>query len=287
MSCQVALSGTNFAIIFADSQATSIKDQSEFHGAQKLFAGPDFLVGYVRSVRIGNLVFSKMQSAVAAGTLKAAGLSAFITDCLEAEVRPKHWGDVEFIVATPSPDGRWIQRFQPGTLVNFSERENFGTIGAGSTFVYRSNSTALKAGINAGWKSLATGLVAAKQLMDAAVRSLTVDSTYMLGLCAQGGAYLLGDSRIQPAFVGSRLKANWAAASNSFREMIASTDVVLAQTRDAYRAIHPLSWGAFDPAVIPKIVSANDAIAHQIELLTKQLNDYCHWHDTMVRESRS
>jgi hypothetical protein len=282
MSCHVALSGRDFAIMIADSQATSLKGQFEIHGTQKLFVGPDFLAGFVNSARIGMLALSKMQSAVAAGTLNAAGLSDFIKDFMRAEVRADCWGDVEFITATPSPDGRWIQRFHPGTLLNFTARDNFGTIGEGSSFVYRSNSAALKWGVSAEWKSLATGVAAAKQLMGAAVKSLTVDSTYMLGICANGRAYMLGDARIQPLHADSRLKSNWGAASKSFQEMIASADAIIAETREAYRAIQPVSFGEFDRSVVPKIESSNRIIAHEIALLTKRLNSYIDWHDATV-----
>lgn len=282
MTCHVAVSSADFAVFFADSQATSAYEQSESHGAQKIFAGPDFLLGFAGSGLIGNLVFSKLRAAVDAGTVKAAQLEPFIKSVLQNEVRQPRWGDVGFICATPSSDGKWVQTYDPGELVNFSPRLNFATIGSGSTFVYRTVGIANEAGIGPQWQCIATGLAAAKQLIDAADESLTVDSTHLLGICWNSRAYILGDIAIEPRFARDNIKSRWKEVAKAFDEIIAILKAMVEETKQAQRSAHPTCLGQIAPTDTARITAASNSVAKDIVRLTQRVKDFITWHDTVA-----
>ena len=281
MTCHIALSRNDFAVAFADSQGTTL-DQSEFHGAQKIFAGRDFLVGISGSAAIGHLLFAKLRMAVDAGTTAAGNLEAFIKSFLQTEIRPHCFGQIEFVTATSSPDGKWIQTFSPGTLVNFSERSNFSTIGSGATFVARTYVLENAAGILPGIACVATALVSAKKFIDAADESLTVDSTHILGICANGKAYILGDERINPQFVTAGLRSRWGEAALKFKEIVALASTIISETKQAYRTVQPISLGQLPVNFTLQLDAARSSVPANVATLTKHLQDYCTWYDGVV-----
>ena len=94
-------------------------DISEFHGWQKQFAGPDFLVGVAGLDEL----FSRMQDVIAPGPdqLVSGGVRAFIEQFVAQEIQAAVRSEVEIIVVTPSDAaGNAVQVFRPDNAAAFA-----------------------------------------------------------------------------------------------------------------------------------------------------------------------
>ena len=278
MTCHVALSVADCAICFSDSQGTT-SDQTESHGLQKLFVGPDFSIGYAGVVAVGNLLFEHLRRDVDAGIVNASSLTLYVKTFLGREVRPSVVDNMAFICATPSKHGDWIQTFSPQLFTEFSSRKRFGTIGSGSNFVGRAFHQSLDLGYGFRFNSPSTTFVVGRELIDAADESLTVDSTYTVAISKAGRCYLLGDSVIAPLWAPMGIQSHWRAIATKYEEMAAIAETIASEVRAGYRSIGNLGDGTLTNPDLSVLAASNTSISANLQTLTQQMDDFFVWYD--------
>lgn len=281
MTSHVAVSSKDFVVAFSDSQGT-VGMESEVHGGQKLFFGPDFIVAKAGSSLISNPLFAQLAEKTRNGTVTSSNLHAAIKEYLKVEVRPHHWGEVQFLTATPCSEGNWIQTFMPEVFFNFDSRDFFGAIGSGQTFVYRMIDRL--ANLQCPWTSLSLAgtYCVTKRLADAANESLTVDDTHLVGLIAGGKCYAMGDKQIKPFYLDDPIRQHWPSAAKRFDEITAIAETANSMIDQAFRSIQGVWSGRVEPTDAAASVNTAQQVQSQYDQLDQRLTDYFQWYDRLL-----
>ncbi|WP_372717337.1 hypothetical protein [Novipirellula sp.] len=281
MTSHVAVSSKDFVVAFSDSQGT-VGMESEVHGGQKLFFGPDFIVAKAGSSLITNPLFAQLATQSRDGTVTASNLHLAIQEYLQKEIRSHHWGEVQFLTATPSSDGKWIQSYMPEVFFNFGSRECFGAIGSGQTFVYRMIERL--AILQCPWTQLplAGTYCVTKRLADAANESLTVDDTHLVGLIANGKCYAMGDKRITPSYLDTPILEHWPSVAKKFDEITAIAETANSLIDQAFRNLHGVWSGHIEIMDAAVSVTTANEVEGQFAQLESKLLEYFAWYDGML-----
>lgn len=283
MTVQIALSTNSAAVLFSDSQASD--EYSVVHGMQKQFAGPDFLLGIAGLGPLQSALFASLEASTQSGSnrLEAAGLTAFLERFIENEIRPEIRNQAEFIVVTP-PDagGAAVQTFYPGVFVHLGRRTRFDAIGSGAVFVNRAWSRYAQLGIDLPFDSLADLVVAVEDFARAANESLTVDDSFLLGVIANGKAYLMGDRRIQLSYAPSSLRQQWTEAATRFHDLMSAARAINGEMVVVQRWLSPIRTGSLTPAALNAIHNSNSSVITSRQSLIRQLQDYFAWYDGLL-----
>lgn len=282
MTSHVAVSTPDFVVAFSDSQGTSAADDSEAHGGQKLFFGPDFIVAKAGASQISNPLFARLARAVVGGSVDAGSLHAFIQGYLASEVRQHQWGAVQFLTATECTEGRWLQEFNPSVFVNFGDRRNFAAIGSGSVFVGR---TLERLGsLLCPWSqlTLAGTFCVTKRLADAANESLTVDDTHLAGIIVDRKCYAMGDKRIRPDYLEDPIRNHWPAVGTRFAKITAIAETTNAIVDQAFSSIHGVWSGDVELQAAADAINAGTQVKASYDLLESELTQYFAWYDGLL-----
>lgn len=281
MTSHVAVSTPDFVVAFSDSQGT-VGNESEVHGGQKLFFGPDFLVAKAGSSLVSNPLFSKLADDVVAGNVDSLNLGDTVKKYLHDEVRPHHWGEVQFLTATPCSEGRWIQEFVPEVFLNFGQRSCFNAIGSGSVFVQRALDRLIS--LRCPWNNLglAGTFCVTKRLADAANESLTVDDTHLVGIIHDSKSYAMGDAQIRPWYIDDRVQQHWPSIGNRFDQLSAIAEMANSAIDTAFCTIHGIWSGQVDVQAAAEAINAASEVQGYYDVLQKQLADYFAWYDGLL-----
>ncbi|MGH7170481.1 MAG: hypothetical protein ACRELG_09420 [Gemmataceae bacterium] len=259
---------------------------SEFHGWQKQFAGPDFLVGVAGLGLVLGELFDRLQDAIAPGPnqLLAAGVRAFIEQFIAQEVQPPARAEIEIIVVTP-PDasGNAVQVYRPGVFSRIGRPSSFDSIGSGAEFVHRAFSQHRRHGMDIPVDEAADLLVAIEIFARAADESLTVDDSFMLGIITNHKSYLMGDRRIDLQYAADPLRQQWAHAANSFHTSMAAGRAINGEMVRVQQELSAIRSGALNQANLDSIRDSNDLVITPTRAaLIQQLHDYFVWYDGLL-----
>src|SRR5712692_2550513 len=100
MTCHVAMLGAEGAVMFSDSQASTLS--SQYHGLQKQCAGSDFLLGAAGNGLIIDSLFGDLNEAVNNSTVDCKSIETFVTSFLKNEIAPEARAGVQLLLATPT-----------------------------------------------------------------------------------------------------------------------------------------------------------------------------------------
>lgn len=275
-----SLPDASAAVIFSDSQASTSTDES--HGAQKLYAGEDYLVGCAGSGAIIYRLFEKLHEEAA---LNAAGLMPFIEQFLQDEINPRARETIEILTLTPSggPEPA-IRQFMPSHFLHFGSRATFSSIGSGASFVFRAIKRDGKNGIPFFLDSIVDLMLAADNLAEAATESLTVDDLHLVGILRNGRTYVLGHRDIVRTFFAPALStvAAWTLVSQGLEEVVAIVDTIKAEVTNGQRTVSNMRKGAITAHDLHLLQNSNQAIAQSRAALDARINAYCGWYDALL-----
>ena len=224
----VSLPNSSAAVIYSDSQASTLTE--EVHGAQKLYAGEDYLVGCAGSVAIIDRLFQHLHENA---NLDAHGLIRFVEQFLADELVPESRKMIEIVAITPSGGVEAaIQQYAPSLFTHFGRRTSFCSIGSGAANVTRAMTRDQKNGISHLIASIVDLMVTADNLAEAAAESLTVDELHLVGILRNGRTYLLGHREIKARFLAPVLSQTgaWTTVSNAFEEVRAIVNTIKSET---------------------------------------------------------
>jgi 20S proteasome alpha/beta subunit len=250
VTVHIGFANPRAALLASDSQGSD--DISEFHGYQKQFVGPDFVVGIAGLGLVLDELFSRMQDAIAPGPnqLVSSGIRAFIEQFVAREIQASVRSQIEIIVITcPDVTGNAVHVFRPGVFTRMGRPEPGGCIGSGSEFVQRAIARYLRIGINISFQEIADLVVAAEDLAKAADESLTVDDSFMVGIVTNNRSYLMGDRRIKLLYAPEPLRQQWAEAANRFQQIMAAARAINGELVSAQRGLSAIRTGTLTQTI--------------------------------------
>jgi hypothetical protein len=282
MTIQIAASlpDSSEAIIISDSQMSSITEEA--HGAQKILAGEDYLVGCAGSGMIIGRLFEKLYHDV---NIDGSNVIQSIEQFMIDEVQQPAQAEIGMLALTPSAGVEpAIQQFSPGVFKHFGKRSKFASIGSGSEFVSRAISRDGHNGISHPIGSLIDLIITASNLADAATESLTVDEFHLLGILRNGRTYLLGHRDISPQFLAPALTAPgvWTAVSKAFEDVHALIQTIRSELRVAMESASVIANGGLTAILLARLQAANAAIVTSRTSLASRLTDYFQWYDGIM-----
>lgn len=284
MTVHIGFANPGAGLLASDSQGSDAL--SEFHGWQKQFAGPDFLVGVAGSGLVLEELLCRLQDATAPGPnqLNSGGIRAFIEQFVAQEIQAPVRSEVEILVVIP-PDavGNAVQVFHPGVFARMGRPAGFGWIGSGAEFVLRAFSHYERLGINIPLNAIADLVVAVEDFAKAADESLTVDDSFLVGIITNNRSYLMGDRRIHLRYAPELLRQQWAQAANRFHQIMAAARVINGELVVVQRELSAIRTGTMTQANLDAIRVSNDvAITTSRQSLVQQLQDYFVWYDGLL-----
>ena len=281
MTCHIALSNASVAVMFSDSQGSTAV--SAFHGWQKQFAGPDFLVAVAGNGLVLDALFAELDERARNGVLgNSAMVGGFIESLLEGRIRAEARSECEFLLVTPPVNGAAIQRYDPRTFFQLGRRQTFASIGSGAEFVFQTINRHHKLGIESSRDTLADLLVAADEYADAANESLTVDNRLLVGMLKDGRTYLIGDRDVFPTYGPEALRQQWDEASGRFQSVIDSVRSINGEIRNAQRRFSSIRTGTLTGVETAAFLLNNQNIKAARQLLDQLLTDYFIWYDQLL-----
>lgn len=275
-----SLVDSSAAVIYADSQSSTSTD--EVHGAQKLYAGEDYLIGCAGSMAIIQRLFQHLD---AEAHLDAKGLIGYVEKFVVEEIRPESSRMIDVVAITPSGGPEpGIQRFTPSLFLHFGTRTSLCSIGSGAEFVYRAMARDSKNGIPLSMASIVDLMVTADSLAEAANESLTVDDLHMVGLLRNGRTYLLGHRDIKAMHLAPALQAAgvWTTVSHGFEEVRAIVDTIKSETIAAQQNASLIRTGGLQAKHLAALQKSNGAVAASRAALEAKITDYCDWYDKLL-----
>lgn len=271
MTCHVAMLASNGAVMISDSQASN--ETSEWHGIQKMLAGPDYLLGGAGSMELINAIFHEIEIS----SPSATGVEHSIVDFFDREVREHACGQVEILLVLANE----IKLFRPRVFKHFRKQGEFSSIGSGSEFVFRAIQRDQKLGIVVPKLDLIESAITVETYIDAANESLTVNDKLMLGFVVGNKSYIMGDSSISPNFINHKLGPHWPLVSTYFDSIM----TLIKQIRSAYE-VGQWSFSAIRQGNLTnfsQIAAANGNIRDFRDELNKIISKYMTWYDGVVR----
>ncbi len=265
----------------SDSQGST--EVSEFHGWQKQFVGPDFLLGVAGSGAILDALFAELHArAQEPNPVTAATICDFVPTFLNDQVRYESQREVRLILATPDANGRAIQTFEPGTFKRFGRRKNFSTIGSGAAFVHSASERDQQLGmvLNAG--SLAHLLVLITYYAEAANESLTVDDKFLIGFLADNKTYLIGDRDVVPTYASDQVTQQWSQAAASFDDIRAILKTLNAEVVEAQRRFSKIRDGSLAGSDVDPLLAASTSIRNNLQSTAQLVANYRAWYDGIL-----
>jgi hypothetical protein len=281
MTCHIAMSGGGAAAMLSDSQGST--DVSEFHGWQKQFVGPDFLLGVAGHGAILDALFDELHDrAHGPDPVTAATICDFVPTFLNDQVRYEAQREVGLILATPDANDRAIQTFEPRTFKRFGKRRSFSTIGSGAAFVHGASERDHQLGMVFNTSSLAHLLVLISYYAEAANESLTVDDKFLIGFLADNKTYLIGDRDIVPTYVPDQVTQHWSQAATSFDSIRAMLKTLNGEVVEAQRRFSKVRDGSLAMPDIFPLLAASTSIRNNLQTLAQLVADYRVWYDGIL-----
>jgi len=281
MTCHAGMAGQNSAFLFSDSQGST--HDEEAHGYQKQYIGSDYLLGYAGSVAIGFAAFEWLSEA---DDHDSQTLPALLQQFVNEELRPAAYDSIQFIFALHKNGSPVIQTYMPGTYLKPASPKGFGTIGSGSTFVYRMHQHDARAGIAANGTAPIDILVAMERLTRAADQSLTVDSQYMLGMLWGGRSYVTGDADLGIRYAHPKLIESWPAASAHYNEMMGLLQAIRGETQEAFRQFSKIRHETLSQSDLASMSTANESILQLRQDLSHRAAQFTNWYDDLLGRPR-
>jgi 20S proteasome alpha/beta subunit len=234
VTCHVGFSSAAGAVVVCDSQlSTSVL---EVHGSQKLFVGDDFLVSGAGHAGILAAVFEELRSGTATNNSSLVP-ATFSASCLEkymaGEVVDAARGTVQFGLATLAPPLGAFQVFDPGTFRRLGGRSSALAIGSGASLAAAAERRETALGLFWNKESVADMLVTARDYLEVANESLTVDDKLLAGFLVAGRTYVMGDPAIVPRYTPPEVQNNWPKLSAEWRETLALVDAIRGEMKSA------------------------------------------------------
>lgn len=272
MTCHVAMLAPHGSVMISDSQASD--NTSQFHGVQKMVAGPGYLLGGTGAMDIINAVFAEIGRSSPPRNL----VEKAIVDFVDSEISNQARGQIEFILAFSDS----IKHYRPAMFRNFRTRGAFFSVGSGSEFVFRAFSRDRTLGIVLNNSELHDCASIVETYIKAANESLTVNDKVMLGFAIGEKAYLMGHPSIVPVYISQKLHKNWQVTHGYFDEVMTILGMIRGEHEQAQRYLSAIKQGNLSDADGQGIVLANDAIKSHRILLSEKLNDYVAWYDRIL-----
>ncbi|XXY51384.1 hypothetical protein WME91_09600 [Sorangium sp. So ce269] len=285
MTCHIAMSSAAGGIMFSDSQASSASE--EFHGIEKQFCGPDFLVGVTgrHDVTVAILDHLSLLVSQAGVYLSSSNVESVIRSYLEAEVRLEAAQQNELLLVTPNPGHMMVSRYTPDVFRRFGQRSDFGAAGSGEEFAIRAYTRDVTVGIEPWTGSLVDMLVTVYGYAKAASKSLTVNNEFFVGYLVGNRTYCMGDRKILPTHAPRALQDAWPEASGRFDEILALVLTIQGELHNARRAFSAIAIGELDARRRKQIRNSSASIQRNRARLDKALRDYFQWYDRLLERA--
>jgi hypothetical protein len=277
MTCLVALrSKAGSAVLFSDSQASSLPDHSERHGTQKQVVGDGFLLAVAGAADVAHAVLELVTRLAPKGRKAREEIKKFVV----AEVAPEAASQFECIFV----DSDGISNFVPSRFRDFRPCGDALVVGSGARFVSETWHHDSVKGLVQPSERPSDLLVRGRQAMAAADRSLTVDNKLLVGILLAGRSYLLGDD-IQLQHADSKLHALWPEAPRRSKEILALASAIDGEVAEAHRIFAKLRIGELAVPDWKIIHDASKAVGVDRDELDQKIVDYTEWYDKAARSS--
>lgn len=277
MTCHVAFSSPDGAVLVCDSQTST--DRAEAHGFQKLYAGPDFLLGGAGYVPLIDAVFGHLDGIdppVGFGSVSAE-VERFIRD----EVAPSSQQQVQFVLVGPTSPGA-IWEYSPQLFTSFRRSGDFASIGSGSEFVVGALRSYRDQGTLQHSVSMAQMLHHALCLLVVAGESLTVDDRLLVGMLRRGRSYLIGDSTVQLSRCPPQVLQRWQHAAALFRQLRSQSTSIWSERRHAEGILSRWVTGPLSDADMDEVRAAETNAFLTLQLIGAALDSYFAWYDQQL-----
>lgn len=275
MTCHIAMRCPEGTVIFCDSQAST--HESEFHGAEKLFAGSDFIVGGAGNGWIVQHLFDHL---AANSSINASTIESEVNAYFESEVRQEFLKTVTLLVVT----GDRILQSDPGMFRNMRDRGAFASIGSGASFVAKAMQRDASVGLHRSTQNLVDVFTLLQDLSEAANESLTVNDKILAGFIAGNAprSYLLGDASIRPLHASSVARQSWLHIAEKFAEILAQTRTINGEIRTAATFFSSITTGAMNDAVAMMLALHNASVSLNRLGLENKINQYMAFYDQLL-----
>ena len=268
--------------MLSDSQLST--DTTEAHGAQKQFVGNDFLLGASGKALVLKAIFtSLLDPATGNCRVDHTDIEDHLQRFLWQEVTEQARSSVNLLLLRPcSVKGYRIDLFRPDTLRSSIPQGEYDTLGSGSEIVrsalQRDNALALFSKP----QEMVDMLVAGENYLEAATRSLTVNSQFTVGMLHSGRAYILGDGRINPIYAPSAICSEWADVAAKYKRMIDHARLIRGEIREAQRALSKIQMARLFPDGVAAIAANQASVARNRKMLQGEIEEYFNWYDSVL-----
>ncbi len=282
MTCHVAFSSDVGAVLFSDSQLST--DKTGYHGFQKQFVGDDFLLGGSGNSLVIEEVFKSLRdSTTGVCTVDGGTVANHIVAFLQRNVSRPAAAGTNFILICLNQSGKpRIRILYPSTFDFFISRDHFGTLGSGSELVSSAIERDRMLGLFRQPLELVDMIVAGENYLDAATKSLTVDSQFTVGVLRSKRAYLMGDVRITMQYAPPAIAAKWNSASKLYEAILAHAQQIRGEIREAQRVLSKVQVAQLDKAAVSAIEASQVSVSQNRQALHAKIESYLNWYDRLL-----
>ena len=269
--------------MFSDSQIST--DTTETHGRQKQFVGRDFLLGASGNMLLIKAVFASL---IEPGTgdccVDHKGIESHLQDFLQSKVTERARSSVSLLIVRPcKTEGHRIDLYQPDLFRFFTPQGNYSALGSGSKVVLPTIERDSDLGLFSQPSELMDMLVSSENYLEAAARSLTVNSQFIVGLLHSDRAYLMRDLQISASFAPSALRSRWQEVAAKYQRIIDLARLIRGEIREAQRVLSKIHRASLQEGDFRAIEGHQMSVKSNRELLQSELMQYFNWYDGVLQ----
>ena len=269
--------------MLSDSQLST--DTTESHGAQKQFVGNDFLLGASGKMLVVEAIFmSLLDPKTGDCSVDHTGIECHLREFLQAEVVEQAKSSVSLLLVRPCPaKGYRIDLIRPDVLRSSIPQREYSTLGSGSQIVLPAIQRDRALALFSQPQEMMDMLVASENYLEAATRSLTVNSRFTVGLLHSNHAYIMGDDQINPKYAPSAIYSEWKEVAVQYQRIIDLARFIRGEIREAQRTLSKIQTAQLRQGDFQAIAESQASIEINRRELQREIEKYFNWYDRTLQ----